>query len=149
MRGIAGERNVGVGDPSMTAQAPSRIVFHMCRAEEWAASEADQLYPGSTQDREDGFIHFSTAEQVVTSAAKHRAGQDGLVLIAADAQALGPTLRWEPSRGGQLFPHLHGPLPWHAVLGVHPLPLGADGAHVFPNLDGPPLNWPKRPDLTP
>ena len=108
------------------------IIYHMCRAEEWQAAQASGLYPGSSQDRADGFIHFSTAAQIVESAAKHRAGQTGLLLLAVDAQALGAALKWEPSRGGALFPHLYGPLPVAAVRSAQPLPLGADGLHIFP-----------------
>jgi uncharacterized protein (DUF952 family) len=107
-------------------------IYHMCRAEEWRAAEAAGVYTGSSQDAADGFIHFSTAAQVRASAAKHRAGQDGLVLLSVDADALGAALKWEPSRGGALFPHLYGPLPAAAVTAVDPLPLGADGAHRFP-----------------
>jgi len=109
-------------------------LYHMCRAEEWQAAQATGLYPGSSQDREDGFIHFSTALQVKESAAKHRAGQHGLLLLSVDAAALGVALKWEPSRGGQLFPHLYGPLPVSAVTRAEPLPLGADGLHIFPDL---------------
>lgn len=110
------------------------IIYHMCRAEEWQAAQETGLYPGSSQDRADGFIHFSTAAQVKESAAKHRAGQDGLLLLAVDAHALGDALKWETSRGGQLFPHLYGPLPVGAVVAVDPLLLGADGLHLFPEL---------------
>jgi uncharacterized protein (DUF952 family) len=111
------------------------LIYHMCRREEWQAAAARGSYPGSTQDRADGFIHFSTHEQIVESAARHRAGQDGLVLLGVDPLALGPALKWEPSRNGQMFPHLHGALPASAVIWVRPLPLGSDGAHVFPALD--------------
>jgi uncharacterized protein (DUF952 family) len=112
---------------------PNRI-YHMCRSDEWRSAEASGAYPGSSQDVADGFIHFSTATQIVESAAKHRAGQDGLMLLTVDARKLGPALRWEASRGGQLFPHLYGPLPVAAVIEARPLPLGADGHHVFPPL---------------
>ncbi|WP_029009190.1 DUF952 domain-containing protein [Azospirillum halopraeferens] len=110
-------------------------IYHMCRATEWEAALPSGSYPGSSQDAADGFIHFSTAAQVVESAARHRAGQTGLVLLAVDAARLGPALRWEPSRGGRLFPHLYGALPVSAVVRVSPLPLGPDGRHVFPPLD--------------
>lgn len=110
------------------------IIYHMCRREEWAAAERTGVYRGSSQDAADGFIHFSTARQIVASAAKHRAGQAGLVLLAVDAVKLGDALKWEVSRGGELFPHLYGPLPHGAVASVHDLPLGADGRHVFPPL---------------
>ena len=110
-------------------------IFHICRREEWAATVAGDSYAGSSQDRADGFIHFSTAAQVVASAARHRTGQEGLVLLTVDPAVLGTALRWEPSRGGALFPHLYGPLPVAAVRRVDDLPLGADGHHIFPPLD--------------
>lgn len=111
-------------------------IYHICRREEWAAAERLGAYPGSSQDKADGFIHFSTAAQVQASAAKHRAGQTGLLLLEVDAGKLGTALKWEPSRGGQLFPHLYGALPRAAVLAVYDLPLDAGGTHVFPPLPG-------------
>src|SRR5690606_32936259 len=111
------------------------LIYHICRRDEWTAAEAAGSYGGSSQDRADGFIHFSAADQVEASAARHRAGQDGLVLLTVEAAALGAALKWEPSRGGALFPHLYGPLPLAAVRRVEELPLGADGRHVFPPLD--------------
>ena len=107
-------------------------IYHVCRAEEWQAALAVGSYRGSSQDAADGFIHFSGAEQLRVSVAKHRAGQDGLVLLGVDPERLGAALRWEPSRGGALFPHLYGPLPVDAVLAVHNLPLCPDGTHQFP-----------------
>jgi len=112
----------------------TETIYHMCRRGEWEAAEARGSYRGSSQDEADGFIHFSTAAQVRESARKHRAGQSDLVLLTVDAGRLGPALRWEPSRGGALFPHLYGPLPLAAVTRTDPLPLGADGTHVFPPL---------------
>jgi uncharacterized protein (DUF952 family) len=82
-------------------------------------------------DRADGFIHFSTAAQVAETAARHFAGAEGLILAAFDADTLGPDLKWEPSRGGALFPHLYGPLRLADVIWHKPLAL-VDGAHVFP-----------------
>lgn len=110
------------------------VIYHICRRDEWEAARRAGRYAGSSQDVADGFIHFSTAAQVKASAAKHRAGQAGLVLLAVDADRLGKALKWEPSRGGALFPHLYGALPAAAVLAVHDLPLDVDGAHVFPAL---------------
>jgi uncharacterized protein (DUF952 family) len=107
-------------------------IYHMCKRAEWDAARRGGSYPGSSQDAADGFIHFSTATQIVVSAAKHRAGQGDLVIIEVDPAALGAALRWEPSRGGELFPHLYGPLPVSAVRRTAPLPLGPDGRHVFP-----------------
>jgi uncharacterized protein (DUF952 family) len=109
-----------------------RLIYHMCRRDEWSVAEAAGLYRGSSQDAADGFIHFSTAEQIRESARKHRAGQADLVLVTVDAAKLGALLKWEPSRGGALFPHLYGALPVEAVVRVEPLPLGRDGAHRFP-----------------
>ena len=111
------------------------LVFHMCRREEWDAAARAGRYAGSSQDQADGFIHFSAADTVIESAARHRAGQSGLVLIAAAPESLGPALKWEASRGGKLFPHLYGALETAHVTWVKDLPLGADGNHVFPPLD--------------
>jgi uncharacterized protein (DUF952 family) len=112
-----------------------RLIYHMCRREEWQAAAAAGVYRGSTQDLADGFIHFSTAAQIAESAAKHRAGQKGLVLLAAEPEALGAALKWDASRGGALFPHLHGALPVGAVRWVKELPLGDGGHHMFPVLE--------------
>jgi len=109
------------------------VIFHMCRREEWEDAKRAGTYPGSSQDRSDGFIHFSTRDQIRESAAKHRAGQDGLVLLRVDAGRLGGELKWEASRGGAMFPHLYGALPVAAVVRVDPLPLGRDGLHEFPD----------------
>ena len=85
-------------------------------------------------DRRDGFIHFSTGAHVAETAAKHFAGQSDLLLVSVDATRLDNRLKWEPSRGGALFPHLYGDLDVAAVTRVEPLPLGPDGRHVFPPL---------------
>ncbi len=108
------------------------LIYHMCRREEWQAARESGEYPGSSQDQADGFIHFSTAVQVVESAAKHRAGQADLLLIEVDAACLGDSLRWEPSGGGRLFPHVYGGLALACVRRTAPLPLGNDGRHRFP-----------------
>ncbi|MBI3445039.1 MAG: DUF952 domain-containing protein [Magnetospirillum sp.] len=110
-------------------------IYHVCRRDEWQEARASGSYAGSSQDRDDGFIHFSDSGQVVGSVAKHRAGQDDLVLIAVSPAGLGPELKWEASRGGALFPHLYGNLPLAAVKWVVDLPLGGDGRHIFPALE--------------
>jgi uncharacterized protein (DUF952 family) len=110
------------------------MIFHMCPAEAWAAALAAGRYIGTEDDRRDGFLHFSTAGQIAESARRHRAGQAGLVLVAVDPARLGDRLRWEPSRGGALFPHLYGPLYPAEAASVEPLPLGPDGDHIFPPL---------------
>jgi uncharacterized protein (DUF952 family) len=101
----------------------------------WRAAEHAGLFRGSQADRRDGFIHFSTAAQVVETAAKHFAGQSNLLLVRVDATKLGDRLKWEPSRAGALFPHLYGDLDLAAVMRVEPLPLGADRRHIFPVLN--------------
>jgi uncharacterized protein (DUF952 family) len=110
------------------------MIYHMCPAETWAAAIRAGRYEGTQDDRRDGFIHFSTAEQLPESARRHRSGQSGLVLIAVESARLGTRLRWEKSRGGALFPHLYGRLDPHEASAVTPLPLGPDGEHVFPPL---------------
>src|SRR5258708_28069793 len=107
-------------------------IYHVCRRDEWQTAQAKRHYEGSSQDQADGFIHFSAADQVVASAAKHRAGQSGLLILEVDAEKLGPELRWEASRGGAIFPHLYKPLPLAAVVPVAELPLAADGRHRLP-----------------
>jgi len=111
-----------------------RTVYKIAPAALWREAERAGFFLGSPVDLSDGFIHFSTAQQVAETAAKHFAGQDGLLLISIDASRLGGALKWEPSRGGALFPHLYGKLDLAAVTSVAPMPLGADGRHVLPPL---------------
>lgn len=107
------------------------LIFNICSASEWAQAEARGHFEGSPVDLDDGFIHFSSADQVAETAARHFAGRPDLVLIAVPSDALGSALHWEPSRGGALFPHLYGMLSVAAVSSVDPLPLGPAGRHVF------------------
>lgn len=113
----------------------SAIIYKICTTAEWAEAERNGSFDGSAADVADGFIHFSTAAQAEETAAKHFAGETDLVLVAVDAAVLGPALKWEPSRGGDLFPHLYGPLPVGAARWVKRLPL-AGGRHAFPEMDG-------------
>jgi uncharacterized protein (DUF952 family) len=110
-------------------------IYKICGQAAWRAAEAGGAFLGSEVDARDGFIHFSTAAQVAETAAKHFADASDLVLVAVDAGALGPSLKWEPSRGGDLFPHLYGPLPLSAVRWMQPLSRAADGRHAFPELE--------------
>jgi uncharacterized protein (DUF952 family) len=119
-----------------TALSVATLIYKICDSTLWRKAELAGSFGGAPIDASDGFIHFSTAAQVVETAARHFAGADDLVLVAVDAPALGAALRWEPSRGGDLFPHLYAALPLAAVVWVKPLPLGADGRHVFPELAG-------------
>ena len=109
-------------------------IYKICTASEWRDAERAGVYRGSAVDVKDGFIHFSTAAQVRETADKHFAGADDLMLVAVDADALAGALRWEFSRGGDVFPHLYGALPLAAVLWAKPLRLDAGGRHVFPEL---------------
>jgi uncharacterized protein (DUF952 family) len=109
-----------------------RTIYKICPAPAWREAERAGVYRGSPDDVRDGFIHFSTASQVPGTLAKHFAGQTDLFLIAVRADALGTALRWEPSRGGDLFPHLYGDLDPAAADNIAMLVLGADGLHRLP-----------------
>jgi uncharacterized protein (DUF952 family) len=126
---------LGARGPNLTVVTPLRI-FRIVAADVWQRAAAAGTFAGTEHDLRDGFIHFSTAAQVAETAARHYAGLANLLLVAVDVAALGDALRWEPSRGGALFPHLYAPLPTSAATLVVPLLLGADGVHVLPALDG-------------
>jgi uncharacterized protein (DUF952 family) len=112
-----------------------RTIYKICPASNWREAERQGTYRGSADDARDGFIHFSTAEQLAETVKKHYFGQTGLFLIAVDADALGDdALRWEPSRGGDLFPHLYGELDLGAVTAVLDLRARSDGGHDLPEL---------------
>lgn len=108
------------------------LVYKIAPRPLWRAAEEAGRFTGAPVDRADGFIHFSTAAQVAETAARHFAGEADLLLVAVAAERLGDALRYEPSRGGALFPHLYGDLPLSAVVWVKAMPLGADGRHVLP-----------------
>ena len=112
-----------------------KIIFKICPEPLWREAEAAGIFEGAPIDIIDGYLHFSTAQQVRETASRHFAGQRDLLLVAIDGDRLGDALRYEPSRGGDLFPHLYAALPLSAVLWVKPLPLGKDGLHAFPDLD--------------
>lgn len=108
------------------------LIFKISPEAEWAAACVEGVYRGSADDARDGFIHFSAAHQLKGTLAKYYAGKQNVLLIAFDDAALGPGLKWEPSRGGDLFPHLYGDLdPTHAIW-TAALDLGADGIPVVP-----------------
>jgi uncharacterized protein (DUF952 family) len=108
------------------------IIYKICERGLWREAEREGVFRGAAVDARDGYIHFSTAAQVRETAARHFAGAGDLMLVAADAEALAGDLKWEVSRGGDLFPHLYGHLPLAAVIWAEPLPLGPDQRHVFP-----------------
>ena len=108
------------------------LIYKIVSEHEWIAAEAEGHFIGSAVDIDDGFIHFSTAVQAAETASRHFAGRKGLLLVAVEAAALGEALKWEPSRGGALFPHLYDVLRIEAVRRIDPLPLDDDGVHIFP-----------------
>ncbi len=103
------------------------LVYKILSRSEWQTAQAAGRFEGSAVDRADGFIHFSTAIQAQETARRHFAGQSDLVVLAIEADDLGPALKYEPSRGGDLFPHLYGGLDVGLVRAVTEAPLGADG----------------------
>ena len=131
-----------------------RLIYKICPEELWRAAEREGEFAGAPVDAQDGFIHFSTAGQLAGTAQKHFAGQRDLLLISVDEGTLGDALRYEPSRGGDLFPHLYGPMPLRAVRKVQKLGLGSDGHVILPPLEreraspfDPAANgWTTRPD---
>ncbi len=126
---------------------PVRTIYKLIKAAEWEAAWAEGVYRGSEQDQRDGFIHLSTAAQIAETARKHFSGASDLVLLAIDTdmieklhapqneggQAEGGPLRWEPSRGGDLFPHLYALLPTAAVQSATPAPPADDGTPIIPH----------------
>ncbi len=113
------------------AKPRTMLIYKILRNSEWLEFDAAGETRGAPVDLADGYIHFSTASQAAETAAKHFAGEDGLWLVAFDSNRMGDALRWEPSRGGQLFPHLYRTLHRDEALWARPLPL-EDGRHVFP-----------------
>jgi len=107
------------------------LIFKIFRRPEWDALRQTGETRGAPVDLADGYIHFSTAEQVAETAARHFAAESDLVLVAIETGRLGAALKWEPSRGGALFPHLYRALRMTDVVWDKSLPLGAAG-HIFP-----------------
>lgn len=108
------------------------VAYKVLTAEQMAALAADGIFAGAPVDLADGYIHLSTEAQLDETVAKHFAGQDDLHVAAVDLALLGDAIRWEPSRGGQLFPHIHAALPLSAVLAHGPLERGGDGKIRLP-----------------
>jgi uncharacterized protein (DUF952 family) len=106
------------------------LIYKIVHVPEWSA--ARDAYAGSEKDRADGFLHFSTAEQVPGTLARYYAGAHDLLLVAVDDAALGEALKYEPSRDGALFPHLYAPLPLSAVKWVRPIPHDEARGHIAP-----------------
>lgn len=109
----------------------SAVAYKLVDEAEWAAARAAGAYDGSAVDHADGYIHMSTEDQLAETARKHYAGRDALVLVTVDLATLGPSLKWEASRGGDLFPHLYGPLPLTSAVAARTLSVGDDGVMRF------------------
>jgi len=107
-------------------------VFKVVSRTAWEDACRRGAFAGSADDRRDGFIHLSQVHQLAGTLARHFRGEHDLVLVEFDAAALGSALRWEPSRGGDLFPHLYGELPAAAAVSVRALVLDAKGVPIVP-----------------
>lgn len=108
------------------------LIFKIVHRAEWAAAEKARRYDGSADDARDGFLHFSTAKQLMGTLEKHYAGADDLILVAVEDDTLGPALKWETSRGGDLFPHLYAPLSLGHVRWTADIKRGANGEFLLP-----------------
>lgn len=109
------------------------LIYKVLTQSEWNDFQKDGLFEGSQVDLTDGFIHFSTIQQLVETVSKHFAGQDDLAVLAFDSDSWQDDLKWEPSRGGQLFPHLYSTIRKTDVIRAGEITLSAEGKHQFPN----------------
>jgi len=127
-----------IGSPRPAARAAANAerfvttIYKICERASWRLAEQTGTYRGSAADARDGFIHFSMAAQLAATMAKHFAGHRDLLLVAIDGNALGAALKWEPSRGGELFPHLYAALPLTAVRWTKPVPDEVSGRRILP-----------------
>lgn len=127
---MSNHRNRPLEEPG----ARMTLIFKIVPKPLWQDAVEANVFAGAPVDLSDGYIHFSTAEQVTETAAKHFTGQTDLLLAAFDAAQFGEALKWEPSRGGALFPHLYAKFAPASALWVKELPLDEQGDHVFPEL---------------
>jgi uncharacterized protein (DUF952 family) len=109
-------------------------IYKLLTRPEWLAASDAGVFTGAAVDVADGFIHFSTAAQAAETGRKYFSGVENLVAVAFEAEALGEGLKWEPSRGGDLFPHLYGPLPTGLAVEAMPVELDADGVPMLTGL---------------
>ncbi|MDX2287398.1 MAG: DUF952 domain-containing protein [Hyphomicrobiaceae bacterium] len=117
---------------ALVTDGPDRLVYKILGEAHWQDALRQGAFAGSVDDKRDGFIHLSAAEQLAETAARHFRGRPGLLLVAFRSGDLGDRLIWETSRGGALFPHLYGSLPTGLAVRVAPMPLDADGVPVVP-----------------
>lgn len=111
---------------------PDRIVYKVMSTVELQQMQRDGVFHGSRVDMTDGYIHMSCGAQLAATLEKHFGGVAGLMLVAVDLSQLGDAVRWEPARGGELFPHLYGPLRIEAVVSIGAVERAADGAVKLP-----------------
>lgn len=109
-------------------------IYKLLTRPEWLAASDAGVFTGAPVDIADGYIHFSTAAQAQETGRKYFSGVENLVAVAFEAEALGEGLKWEPSRGGDLFPHLYGPLPTALAVAAMPVELDADGVPMLTGL---------------
>ena len=107
------------------------LIYKICDVDLWENAKAKSQFTGAEIDLEDGFIHFSTAEQLGETLAMHFSGVEDLLLLTVDEDGL--DVKWEAARTGDLFPHLYGILPLSAVLAINPILLSDDGRHILPS----------------
>ncbi len=120
------------GAPAPQGRHSEKRIYKVTDRQAWTQTERSGAFTGSPDDVRDGYIHFSTAEQLAGTLAKYFARRDDLVLAAVDPSRLGPALKWEAARGSALFPHLYGPLALTDVAWVRPLLLDREGRHCLP-----------------
>jgi uncharacterized protein (DUF952 family) len=108
------------------------VIFKIVHAAEWRAAETARVYPGSAKDEEDGFLHFSTEDQLMGTLTRYYANAHDLVLIAVNADVFGDTLKYEASTAGALYPHLYGALPLSAVTWSRPIGRDESGKFILP-----------------
>ncbi len=113
-------------------ESAGQVIYKIVTAEQWSFAQRQGEFLGAPIDLADGFIHFSTCDQAKATVEKHFRGQLDLLIVAVDPDRLGELLKWEPSRGGDLFPHLYGKLSMDAVISVVDLPLGKEGGFMYP-----------------
>lgn len=109
-------------------------IYKIADRQLWETAKINDEYNGSSDDIRDGFIHFSTKNQLAATLIKHFHGKNDILLIAIEAEPLGKALKWETSRKGDLFPHLYAPLPTSAILWEKPIEQNQDGTHIMPEL---------------
>ena len=123
-----------MGPQQCTSVKLMDCIYKICSQSEWNTALATQVFAGSAVDLQDGFIHFSSERQLSETARRHFAGQTDLILLVVDPANLGVDLKWEPSRGGLLFPHLYSTLPTSAVIHAEPLRYDQHGDVVIPQI---------------